>query len=58
MTLSDVSRGRGIDIVLETYQGISINNSERSVRGEECGHNLHGITQIRTYIETVDEVSE
>ncbi len=44
MALREGSQGRRIDIVFDTYQENSIKNSERSVRGEETGHQLHSIT--------------
>ncbi len=44
MALREGSQDRRIDIVFDTYQENSIKNSERSVRGEETGHQLHSIT--------------
>ncbi len=47
MALREGSQGRRIDIVFDTYQENSIKNSERSVRGEETGHQLHSITSAQ-----------
>jgi hypothetical protein len=44
MALREGSQSNRVDVVFDTYQENSIKNSERSVRGEETGHQLQGIT--------------
>jgi len=47
MALSEGSKSTRIDVVFDTYRENSIKNSERSARGEENGHQLHGITSTQ-----------
>ena len=59
MALREGSQSNRIDVVFDTYQENSIKNSERSVRGEETGHQLQSIssTQIvrqwRTFLSRI-----
>ena len=47
MALQEGRQSKGIDVVFDTYQENSIKNSERSVRGEETGHQLQSITALQ-----------
>ena len=44
MALKEGSNSTRIDVVFDTYKKSSIENSERSVRSHESGHELQGIT--------------
>ena len=44
MALKEGNQSRRIDVVFDTYRENSIKNSERSIRGEETGHQLQAIT--------------
>ena len=46
--LWESSQSKWLDLVFDVYQENSIKNCERSVQGEETGHQLHSIvsTQI------------
>jgi len=48
MVLDEGDKSNRIDVVFDTYRENSIKNSERLLRGEECGHQLQAIvgTQI------------
>ena len=47
MVLNEGSQSNRIDVVFDTYQEKSIKNSERSVRGEETGHQFQSITSTQ-----------
>ncbi|CAM4733150.1 unnamed protein product [Leuciscus chuanchicus] len=47
MALREGSQSRRIDVVFDTYKQNSIKNSERSLRGEETGHELQDITSTQ-----------
>ena len=47
MALKEGSQSNRIDVVFDTYKKNSIKNSERSVRGEETGHQLQSITSTQ-----------
>ena len=47
MALREGSQSNRIDVVFDTYKKNSIKNSERSVRGEETGHQLQSITSTQ-----------
>ena len=59
MALKEGGQSKRIDVVFDTYQENSIKNSERSVRGEETGHQLQSITgtqivrQWRTFLSRI-----
>lgn len=63
MALREGSHSNRIDVVFDTYKETSIKNSERSLRGEETGHELQGITgtqivrQWRSYLTKVSNKS-
>lgn len=44
MALNEGSQSNRVDVVFDTYCENSIKDSERSLRGEESGHQLQGIT--------------
>ena len=44
MALNEGGKSNRIDVVFDTYRENSIKNSERSLRGEEIGHQLQAIT--------------
>ena len=47
MALREGAPCKRIDVVFDTYQEMSIKNSERSLRGEESGHELRSITSAQ-----------
>ena len=63
MALKEGGQSKRIDVVFDTYQENSIKNSERSVRGEETGHQLQSITgtqivrQWRTFLSRIKNKS-
>ena len=47
MALHEGGHSKRIDVVSDTYKEESIKNSERSLRGEETGHELQNITSTQ-----------
>ncbi|KAK3728046.1 hypothetical protein QZH41_015787, partial [Actinostola sp. cb2023] len=47
MALREGTQCKRIDVVFDTYREISIKNFERSLRGEETGHQLRSITSTQ-----------
>ena len=47
MALGEGSQSNRIDVAFDTYQENSIKKSERSVRGEETGHQLQSISSTQ-----------
>ena len=47
MALHEDGHSKRIDVVFDTYKEESIKNSERSLRGEETGHELQNITSTQ-----------
>ena len=63
MASKEGNQSQRIDVVFDTYKENSIKNSERSVRGEETGHQLQSITssqivrQWRTFLSRIKNKS-